>query len=274
MKFGQSSFVFFNYSLQDAIKSLGENGYDCIEIWGGRPHYYRQDLDEDIDEIKSLLEHYNMTVANFIPAQFRYPSILCSLNEKVRRDSVQYIRETIDSAILLGSPSVSICPGLSLKGEDVAIAWQALKKSITELLDYITDKKISILIEPAHQWETTLIYTIEDAVRMIHEVGAKEKLGICLDTGHMHINGESFEKAIGLAKDYPMHFHIDDNLADMDTHAIPGKGNIDFSSLNTILQKIDYQGCISAELGFQYTNDPEEAVRETRKILSSIFHQN
>ena len=55
MKFAQSSAVYFNYSLQYAIKDLYSSGYDGIEIWGGRPHMYRNDLDEQLDEIKDLL---------------------------------------------------------------------------------------------------------------------------------------------------------------------------------------------------------------------------
>ena len=44
MKFAQSSFVYSNYSLQYAIRSMGRMGYDGIAVWGGRPHMYRQDL--------------------------------------------------------------------------------------------------------------------------------------------------------------------------------------------------------------------------------------
>ena len=38
MKFSQSSFVYFNYSIQDAIRHLAHCGYKGIEFWGGRPH--------------------------------------------------------------------------------------------------------------------------------------------------------------------------------------------------------------------------------------------
>ena len=101
MRFAQSSAVYFNYSLQYAIKDLYSLGYDGIEIWGGRPHMYRNDLDEQLDGIKDLLKQYNMKTCNFIQAQFRYPTVLCSENEVVRKDSVAYIKTAIDNAIKL-----------------------------------------------------------------------------------------------------------------------------------------------------------------------------
>ena len=91
MKFALQSFIYSNYSLQYAIRSLGRLGYDGIAVWGGRPHMYRQDLHAQLGEIRDLLAEFRMEVCHIVPAQFRYPSLLASSNEKVRRDSVRYI---------------------------------------------------------------------------------------------------------------------------------------------------------------------------------------
>ena len=52
---------------------------------------------------------------------------------------------------------------------------------------------------------------------------------------------------------------------------IPGKGTIDFRPLVSSLKEIDYRGCVSAELGFQYTLAPDDAVRETIIELKNMF---
>ena len=156
MEFSQSSFVYFNYALQEAIGRLHQYGYQGIEVWGGRPHLYRHDLDGQLDEIVALLDRFEMVVPNFIPAQFRYPSILCSLNETIRRDSVQYIQDAVDNALRLRAPSVSLCPGMTLFGEDLGRGWGQLRQSIVELLDYTEGTDLVLLIEPAHQAESTL----------------------------------------------------------------------------------------------------------------------
>ncbi len=270
MKFGQSSFVYFNYPLQYAINSLGKMGYDTIEIWGGRPHYYHDDLDNELPELLRLLDKYQMTVPNFIPAQFRYPSSLCSLNEKVRKDSVLHITKTIDTALKFNAGSVSLCPGTALHGENISNAWKSLAGSISDVLDYCNNKPLKVFIEPAHRWETNLIYTVEDCVRMIEEIRSPQ-LGICFDTGHANINGEDMYNALMLASKYPLHIHIDDNFGEMDSHNIPGQGNIDFVKLRKAIDDCGYAGCLSAELGFQYTLEPESAVSESLQFLQGIF---
>lgn len=270
MKFAQSSFVYFNYSLHDAILRLHQSGYQGIEIWGGRPHMYRHDLDAEFDRIKQLLDECEMTVPNFIPAQFRYPSILCSSNQTVRRDSVRYIQDAIDNALRLGAPSVSLCAGMTLAGESVEQGWQNLRQSIVELLDYSDRTNLKLLIEPAHSAESTLILTITDGLRMIRDIGS-ERLGICLDTGHANINGEDLAQVVSELKNVPLHIHIDDNNGDSDAHLIPGEGRIDYAPFVRALSEISYQGFVSAELGFQYTLDPDAAVKKTRIALTKMF---
>ena len=270
MKFSQSSFVYFNYPLQEAIRRLHQHGYQGIEVWGGRPHAYRRDLDDELDEIAALLDRLEMAVPNFIPAQFRYPSILCSPNEAVRRDSVRYIQDAIDTAGRLGAPYVSLCPGMTLFGQDLEQGWAQLRRSFTELLDYAAGTDVVLLIEPAHKAESTLILTVEDGQRMIEEIGS-ERMGILLDTGHTHLNGEDLAKVVAGLKGVPLHIHIDDNHGQGDAHLVPGEGSIDFAPFAQALREIDYQGFVSAELGFQYTLDPDPAVEKTYAALREMF---
>lgn len=270
MKFAQSSFVYFNYSLQDAIQRLARLGYDGIEIWGGRPHMYRDDLNNQLDEITRLLAQNNLTVCNFIPAQFRYPSILCSLNETVRRDSVTYIKSAMDNAARVGAPSVSVCPGMTLHGENIAQGWAQLRRSLIEVLEYAEKKNLRVLIEPAHRWETTLIRTVDEALRMIAEIQSP-RLGVLLDTGHAHVNGEDLADAVRKLKNVPLHIHIDDNDGASDSHHIPGAGKIDYAPFARALNEIGYAGFVSVELGFQYTLEPDAAVQQSLVALRALF---
>jgi len=270
MKFSQSSFVYFNYSLQEAIRRLHQYGYQGVEVWGGRPHMYRHDLDGELDDIKRLLDKFGMSVPNFVPAQFRYPSILCSSNETVRRDSVGYVKDAIDNALKLGAPSVSVCPGMTLAGESVKQGWVNLRRSYMELLDYVGGRSVNILIEPAHRFESTLILTVEDGLRMLDEIKSN-KLGILLDTGHANVNDENLAQVVRRLENAPLHIHIDDNHGDSDAHLIPGDGRIDYAPFVRALEEINYQGFVSAELGFQYTLAPDAAVEKSFAVLRGMF---
>ncbi|MBN2322131.1 MAG: sugar phosphate isomerase/epimerase [Spirochaetes bacterium] len=271
MKFSQSSAVFFNYSLRHAIAELGGMGYDGIEIWGGRPHMYRHDLDVEMETLRSLLDANGLEVCNIIAAQYRYPSLLCSENEIVRKDSVEYIKSAIENAKKIGAPTVHLCGGMAAWDEDLEKGRRCLKKSFEELGEYVENEEgLNLLIEPAHRFESNLILTIDDGLRMIDELGS-DRFGILLDTGHCHLNGEDLESAVLKCRGVPLHIHIDDNNGDFDSHLIPGRGTIDFGSLQSALSEIGYDGYVSAELGGMYITDPVSACEETLEYLQRIF---
>jgi protein FrlC len=270
MKYAQSSAVYFNYSLKYAIHNLHELGYQGIEIWGGRPHMYRNDYDETMAEIVSALQTTGMEVCNFIPAQFRYPSVLCSPNERVRVESVEYIKVAMDNAVMVNSPTVSLCPGMTLFDQDLAYGWKQLVRSFQELEEYATEKNLVLLIEPAHKFETNHILTVEDGLRMI-DILKSDRFGILLDVGHAHLNNENFQEIFRRCKGIPLHIHLDDNHGDYDAHLIPGKGTIDFESFFKAAEEYNYAGYLSTELGAGYIMDPSSACKETLDFLK-VYH--
>ncbi|MDA3823071.1 MAG: sugar phosphate isomerase/epimerase [Bacteroidales bacterium] len=270
MKYSQSSAVYYNYSLEYAISNLAKLGYDGIEIWGGRPHMYRKDLDDQTKKLKNLLDEKGMEVCNIIPAQFRYPSLLCSLDEAIRRDSIGYIKDAMDNAHKMGAPSVSLCPGMLPWDQDLERGWEALRNSFFELHEINKEMGLLLLIEPAHRFETNLILPINDALKMINELDVND-FGVLLDTGHCHVNGEKFEEVIPACSNYPLHIHLDDNNGDIDAHLVPGEGTVDFTSLAKELNKIGYNGYMSAELGTKYIMDPNEACRQSLQEMRLYF---
>ena len=270
MRFAQSSAVYFNYSLPYAIRELAALGYDGIEFWGGRPHMYRHDLDAEMSQIRELVEETGMVVCNFIPAQFRYPSLLCSDNPRVRHESVEYIWDAIDNAIRMGAPSVSLCPGMVPWDRSVQCGWANLVRSFREIDEYCQEKPIHLLIEPAHRFETNLIATVEDCIRMLDTLKSP-RFGILLDTGHCHVNGEEFETVVPLCAGRPLHIHVDDNDGTSDAHLLPGAATVDFAALRRALEVIGYDGYLSAELGQFYAMNPKAACQQTLDFFRSNF---
>ena len=269
-RYAQSSAVYFNYSLRYAIENLADLGYDGIEVWGGRPHAYRDDLLDELKDLRDLTERRGIQVCNFIPAQFRYPSLLCSDNERIRKDSIEYIRLAMRNAHALGSPSVSLCPGMVPWDRDLETGRRQLMKSFRELAELNRDYGLQLLIEPAHRFETNLILTIEDCVKALDEL-ADPSFGILLDVGHCHVNGEDLAEAVKLAARYPLHIHLDDNMGDADAHLDLGEGTIDFRRFREGLEAVGYSGFLSIELGARYIMEPEKACRSGLEKLRRLF---
>jgi fructoselysine 3-epimerase len=275
MKLSISTKLYFNYTLEETIKRVANINYPGIEIWGGRPHAYYKDMSgEFATSINKLIEKLAVQISGFIPAQFGYPTCICSPVSSIRKDSVEYLKRSIDTSLLLGCNKVSICPGRTLYGQGYDHGMVQLTSSLNELVDYAIKKDVLLLLEPAHMYESDLILTIEEGLRIIEEQ-KYEHLGIALDTGHCHINKESLVDCVLMLqnKKIPVHIHIDDNNGLTDQHKIPGEGNINFVPFLKTLIETGYEGFLVVELGFDYTTEPDAAAIRSKKIISSLLKE-
>lgn len=273
MKLSLSSFIYFNYPLSEAIRRTAAAGFDGIDIWGGRPHAYRKDLSEsEIVSLHQILKEEGLAVASFIPAQFRYPTSLCSPNEIIRRDSVSYIQDSIETADALGAPLVSICPGHTLYGQRIEDGMERLSDSLCAIVEFATRYDMRIAIEPADKYETDLLPTCAAALELVNKLGYAN-LGVLLDNGHAHVVGEAAADAVRLLGDKLFHVHVDDNNGLRDQHLVPGEGNFEFPPFIAALRETGYAGFLGVELGWDYTIDPDPAAQLTPDRIKKLQNQ-
>jgi protein FrlC len=273
MKISISSKLYQNYRLEETVKRVAKLGYDGIEIWGGRPHAYYRDINRTtVSSIRESIEKAGLEISGFIPAQFGYPTSLCSPISTIRKDSVEYIKKSIDTSLLLGCRKVSLCPGRTLFGQGYDSGMAELISSLDELVDYSVSKEVLLLLEPAHMMESDLVLTVNDGVRLIEEQ-KYPNMGIALDTGHCHVNKESLIDCLLLlkGKNIPLHVHLDDNNGLTDQHKIPGEGTICFTPFFQTLLETGYKGFLTVELGFDHTSSPDEAAYQSRKFVLSVL---
>ncbi|HOG45995.1 MAG TPA: sugar phosphate isomerase/epimerase family protein, partial [Anaerolineae bacterium] len=181
-----------------------------------------------------------------------------------------YIQDSIETAAALGAPIVSVCPGHSLYGQAVADAWARLAQSLASICEFALRHNIRIAVEPADRYETDLLATTGDAMRMISELRLVN-LGVVLDNGHAHVVGESAVQAVHMLGDRLFHVHLDDNNGKRDQHLIPGDGSFDFQPFMHALRAVGYEGFISAELSWDYTIDPDPAAQLTRNRMGQLL---
>jgi protein FrlC len=273
MKLSLSSFVYFNYPLSEAIQRTAAAGFDGIDIWGGRPHAYRKDLsDREIATLRQSLQDEGLAVASFIPAQFRYPSCLCSPNGTIRQDSVSYIRDSIEMAAALGAPVVSVCPGHTLYGQSIEDGVERLSESLCAIAEFAAKYDMRVAVEPADKYETDLLPTCAATLELVNKL-EYANLGVLLDNGHAHVVGESAEEAVRLLGGKLFHVHIDDNNGLRDQHLVPGEGNFEFPSFMMALREVEYEGFLAVELSWDYTIDPDSAARLTVERMNKILSQ-
>lgn len=92
--------------------------------------------------------------------------------------------------------------------------------------------------------------SLESLLEVIRRVNSPA-LGICLDTGHLHIHSRDMtqEQFILGAGKYLHALHIADNDTSGDQHLMPfGRGTVDWSSVMRGLNAIGYEDCFNYEI--------------------------
>lgn len=263
MRLSVASSVFVNYTIQDAIRLAAEAGYNGIDIWGGRPHVYRQDFNPlELRELRKQLEEYGLQVPSFMPAFFRYPHSLSSPNAIVRQDSLDYMRQCLVNALELGAQILLVIPGRSLYGQGKFEAQRWLLDSLYTICSYAEAVNIKLGLEPANKAVTDLVNTAQDAMQIISEIGYAN-LGVVLDSGHVNLSDETPREAIQILGSRLYQVHINDNDGKRQQNLIPGLGTINFEEWITLLKKAGYKGYLSTELAWDYSLDPLQAIRQS-----------
>ena len=119
--------------------------------------------------------------------------------------------------------------------------WQRSVAQLRRMAQVAGDFGVRLGLEPLNRFETDMINTAADAMRMINEIGSPH-VGVSLDNFHMNIEEVDFCSAIETAGDRLVHVQVSDSH-----RGVPGEGNSDWAGLRRGLQRINYTGRISIE---------------------------
>ncbi|HLE16637.1 MAG TPA: sugar phosphate isomerase/epimerase family protein [Anaerolineales bacterium] len=273
MKISTATSVYVNFSIEVTIQHVAKAGFDGIDIWGGRPHIYRHDYSpQQLKVLRTMIEDHGLGVPSLMPAFFRYPHSLTSPNEVVRQDSLEYMRQCIDNALELGAQTVLIVPGRRLSEQSMEDAWARLVDSVSQICQYAEQSHSRLAVEPVNRYVSDLVNTASDARKIIEAVEYPD-LGMVLDSGHINLSHESPQEAVDLAGDRLYQVHVNDNNGRQQQNLALGEGTFDFESFFQYLAKVDYRGFLTAELGWEYTLDPDPVVGDTANRLHQLIRQ-
>jgi len=269
MRLGLATSVLYQYAIFDAISLIANCGYEGVDIWGGRPHVYRQDLSvQELKQLRKVIEGHGLIVSSFMPAFYRYPHSLSSPNPKVREDSIAYMRECVDNAAVLGANLVLVVPDHSLYGQTREDSQQRMMESIDTIADsayQYADMRLGI--EILYYDETDCVNSADDALNIINQLD-HNNIGVVLDTGTLNLSKESPKEILTKLDKLLLQVHVNDNHGrNHQQNLIPGEGNYNFKTLIRALKEHNYSGFLSAELSKEYANDPEPAIRITAERI-------
>jgi D-psicose/D-tagatose/L-ribulose 3-epimerase len=170
---------------------------------------------------------------------------ITSGDERTRQCGVDYLVRCVEAAAEIGATTVSgviyaqhVKPAKHRPSE---AEWQYSATALREVADYAQTCGVSLGIEPVNRYETSLINTADQAIRLRSLIG-RENVKIHLDTYHMNIEEKSFYAATKAVGEHLIHYHLCEN-----DRGIPGTGLVDWDGIFRALAEMNYQGCAALE---------------------------
>ena len=200
-------------------------------------------LDEaDIEKLMQIAEENN-----FGPLLAHAPYTLnpCSSTESIREFANIVLSEDLERLKYFKKTFYNFHPG-SHTGLGVDAAIEIISAQLNMILR--KDQDTIVLLETMVGKGTEIGSNFEELARIIEGVQLKEKVGVCLDTCHVHEAGydivndldgvlDYFDKVVGLDKLYAIHLNDSKNerFAHKDRHEKIGQGKIGLEAIKRII---------------------------------------
>ena len=180
MKLGMFTSGYQRNPLEHCFADAKEYGYDYIELWGGRPHAYAPDLKAgDINEVKRLIDKYEMPVIGYTPEHNGYPYNYMIGSESQREDAVNYLKLSLDMAKEMGAEFVLTSPANGGYLATYEELWTRLEKTIRELGDHAAKVGVKLTVEALTPYESNFFTRANDLVELFRRVDNPYVVGMC-----------------------------------------------------------------------------------------------
>ena len=249
IRYAISNWIYGDEPLREQFARLARFGYEGIELVGEPDRYAVKDLKNLCKEFGIMISSVLGWSIHGIPGRDG-----ASPKEEERKSALQYCQNCVNLASELEAPILVVIPapagrtaptGAPNSQDDwfagYRLEWNLAVDSLGRLSSFATQQGVVLGLEPINRYETFLVNNIDQALRMIKEVGS-DQLKLHLDTFHMNIDESDLPGAIRRAAGILVNMHISDS-----NREAPGRGHIDFHSLVGALKEICYTGYLTLE---------------------------
>jgi len=152
---------------------------------------------------------------------------------------VSLLKQWLDLFLSIGIRSGVIHPGGRAQGR----LHESRVKALNSLCEHVRGSDFTMCLE-----NVSSAPAVEDLLRIIRDVDSPH-LGICLDTGHLHLASGDQRAFIERAGPRLRALHLADNDGTRDQHLAPfGLGTVDWEAVARGLGKVGYQGLLNFEI--------------------------
>jgi D-psicose/D-tagatose/L-ribulose 3-epimerase len=240
MKFGVNTMVWTT-----RVNETHEALFSRIKAWGfdGAELFLSPQEPANIPVVRRMLEdnYLECTTCSVLPRECH----LVSHEPEVRARGIEFLKTCVDRTAELGARLVCgpLYAGLGVMTgrRRTAEEWNWAVEGLQVVARHAEMRQVTICLEPLNRFETYFLNTLQDAARLVHDIGAPN-VKIHFDTFHSNIEEKHPAEALrSIAKELG-HVHISEN-----DRGIPGSGHVDWQGVLKVLKAIRYKGWMTIE---------------------------
>jgi sugar phosphate isomerase/epimerase len=275
-QFGVSTHLYHAWRLcRDHVLEIAAHGFEAVELFATRTHFdYHNpaavaELQQWIAEAGLVLHSVHAPVGeSFTGGRWGALLSLASADNDARArasgeaERALHIARRIPVSVLvthLGLPRTQPRDEARVGTGDTRAA---ARRSIEELQRAAEPLGVRIAVEVI----PNELSRAGSLVHFVEEDLEGPNVGICLDFGHAHLDGELVD-TIETVSEHLIATHVHDNRGRHDDHLLPFDGTIDWPGALTAVQKVGYDGTLMLEIG------PQGSPKETLKRAQLARHR-
>lgn len=234
-----------------ASKGYTHMAQEIISIGGNTFQYFTRnprggsakEIDpEDIKKYKEMAKKNNIEL---ILAHAPYTINICSADEGIRRFGINTMKDDLMRIEMLENSMYNFHPG-SHVGQGLEEGINLIVAGLNEILS--KEQKSLVLLETMAGKGSEVGRRFEELKEIINRVELKEKLGVCLDTCHVHDAGydivndldgvlKEFDKVIGIERLKAIHINDSKNPFEShkDRHEKISEGSLGLNTFENII---------------------------------------
>jgi len=258
--FGVSTHLYHNQQLsREHLVEIGAHGFQTVEVFATRTHFdYHNpaaiaDLQQWLAEAGLALHGVHAPIGeSFVGGRWGPPLSLASADADRRARAMDearralHIARRIPFAVLvahLGLPRSQQRADPVRPTSPTDNSREAARRSIDELQRLAEPLGVRVVVEVI----PNELSRAGSLVHFVENVLDASGVGICLDFGHAHIDGDLVD-AIETVSEHLMTTHVHDNRGRTDDHLVPFEGSIDWPAALTAVRKVGYDGTLMLEI--------------------------
>jgi sugar phosphate isomerase/epimerase len=172
--------------------------------------------------------------------------LTCDIASSNQSEVVSELKQWLDLFLAVGVEASVLHPGgqeLLDQGCDADALFDARVRALSALTNHLAGTGMTICLE-----NIPIANTAEELCHLVDGVSDMH-LGICLDTGHLHMGNGDQAAFIRRAAPHLKALHIADNDGSSDQHLLPyGHGTIRWEDVVSALKDVGYSGLFNLEV--------------------------